>query len=87
MASSGALELLDLLRFRLGMDILEARSGNGGRGIISVRGFPREYVHNLQVLLDGRTVFSGYGGGVFWQQLPVQLQDIERIKIRSTTPT
>jgi len=69
------------MRFSVGMDIFDARAGDGNRGIVSVRGFPREYVNNLQVLVDGRSVFSGYGGGVYWPQLPVQLQDIQRIEI------
>ena len=79
--ASGAVEIWDLMRFRVGMDVLDARAGDGNRGIVSVRGFPREYVNNLQVLVDGRSVFSGYGGGVYWPQLPVQIQDIERIEI------
>lgn len=79
--TSGATEIWDLLRFRVGMDVLDARAGDGNRGIVSVRGFPREYVNNLQVLVDGRSVFSGYSGGVYWPQLPVQIQDIERIEI------
>lgn len=79
--AAGAVEIWDLMRFRVGMDVLDARAGDGNRGIVSVRGFPREYVNNLQVLVDGRSVFSGYGGGVYWPQLPVQIQDIERIEI------
>ena len=79
--TSGVTEIWDLLRFRVGMDVLDARAGDGNRGIVSVRGFPREYVNNLQVLVDGRSVFSGYSGGVYWPQLPVQIQDIERIEI------
>ena len=79
--ASGAIEIWDLMRFRVGMDVLDARAGDGNRGIVSVRGFAREYVNNLQILVDGRSVFSGYGGGVYWPQLPVQIQDIERIEI------
>lgn len=79
--ASGAVHLWDLLRFRVGMDVLDARSGVGGRAIVSVRGFPREYVNNMLVLVDGRSVYSAYSGGVDWEQLPVQIQDIERIEI------
>ena len=79
--TSGATNIWDLMRFRVGMDVLDARAGDGNRGIVSVRGFPREYVNNLQVLVDGRSVFSGYSGGVYWPQLPVQIQDIERIEV------
>jgi outer membrane receptor protein involved in Fe transport len=35
----------------------------------------------MQVLVDGRSVYSPFLGGVYWQSLPVQMQDIERIEI------
>jgi iron complex outermembrane receptor protein len=80
-AASGATTLWDLLRFRVGMDVLDGRAVDGNRGIVSVRGFPQEYVNNLQVLVDGRSVYNTYSGGVYWPQLPVQMQDIERIEV------
>jgi|SRR5579863_5251918 len=79
--ASGATTIWDLMRFRVGMDVMDGRAADGNRGIVSVRGFPQEYVNNLQVLVDGRSVYSGYSGGVYWPQLPVQLQDIDRIEI------
>lgn len=79
--ASGATNLWDLLRFRVGMDVLDGRSVDGNRVIVSVRGFPEEFVDSLQVLIDGRSVYNAYSGGVYWEQLPVQLQDIERIEI------
>lgn len=79
--ASGATNIWDLLRFRVGMDILDGRSVDGNRAIVSVRGFPEEFVDSLQVLIDGRSTYNAYSGGVFWEQLPIQLQDMERIEI------
>ncbi|MFY9268906.1 MAG: TonB-dependent receptor [Candidatus Manganitrophaceae bacterium] len=79
--ASGATTLWDLMRFRVGMDVVDGRSGDGNRAIVSVRGFPEEYVKGLQVLVDGRNVYNAVTGGVYWEQLPVQIQDIERIEI------
>ncbi len=78
---SRASSLGDLLRFRAGLDVLDGRSTDGNRSIVSVRGLPREYVSDLQVLLDGRSVYNPLFGGVYWESLPVQIQDIERIEI------
>lgn len=78
---SGAQNLWDVLRFRTGMDVIDARVRGGNRAVISVRGFPQSFVSNLQVLVDGRSVYSSLAGGVFWEQIPVQLQDIDRIEI------
>jgi len=79
--ASGAVNLWDLLRFRMGMDVIDSRSLEGNRAIVSVRGFPQEFSRNVLVLIDGRRAYSDINGGVFWQQLAVQIQDIERIEI------
>ncbi|MBI3596699.1 MAG: TonB-dependent receptor [Nitrospirae bacterium] len=79
--ASAATNIWDLMRFRVGMDVMDGRSADGNRGIVTIRGFPQEYVNNMQVLVDGRSVYTGYEGGVVWPQLPVQIQDIDRIEI------
>ena len=78
---SGAVNLWDFMRFRAGMNVVDGRSGEGNRALVSVRGFPAEFVDNLLVLVDGRSVYTGLSGGAVWEQLPVQVQDIERIEI------
>ncbi|MBI2789287.1 MAG: TonB-dependent receptor [Elusimicrobia bacterium] len=77
----GYSNLPDLLRFRAGMDVVSARSADGNRAIVSARGFSRDFVAEMQVLVDGRSVYSPFLGGVYWASLPVQMQDIERVEI------
>lgn len=77
--ASGAVNLWDLLRFRAGLDVEDA--ANDGLAIVSIRGFARTTVRQLLVLIDGRSVISPTRSAVDWEQLPVQLQDIERIEI------
>ena len=77
----GYSSLPDLLRFRAGMDVICARSADGNRAIVSARGFSRDFVAEMQVLIDGRSVYSPFLGGVYWASLPVQMQDIERVEI------
>lgn len=80
--NSPAADFWDLLRFRAGLDVIDGRSTTGAnRAVVSVRGFNRDLVTELQVLVDGRSVYGPVSGGVLWQQIPVQLQDIERIEI------
>lgn len=53
--ASGAVNLWDLLRFRVGMDVLDMNTqGFSGRGMVSVRGFPRprSLVRQILVLID-----------------------------------
>jgi iron complex outermembrane receptor protein len=77
----GFKEIWDALRYRVGMDVVAGRSLDGNRALVSARGFDNEFVAEMQVLVDGRSVYSPLLGGVYWQSLPVQLQDIERIEI------
>lgn len=77
----GYTNLADILRFRTGMDVIDGRSGDGNRTIVSARGFSRDFVAEMQVLVDGRSVYSPMLGGVYWASLPVQIQDVERIEI------
>lgn len=81
-AASGAVNLWDLLRFRVGLDVVEGRSSAGSnRTVVSVRGIPRDGTHELLVLLDGRSVYDPLGGATLWERIPVQIQDIARIEI------
>lgn len=73
--------LADILRFRAGLDVIDGRSADGNRAIVSARGFTRDFVSEMQVLVDGRSVYSPFLGGVYWASMPVQIQDIERIEI------
>jgi iron complex outermembrane receptor protein len=80
--ASGAVNLWDLLRFRVGLDVIEGRStGGSNRAVVSVRGIPRDASNELLVLLDGRSVYDPLGGSTLWERIPVQIQDIERIEI------
>ena len=38
--ASGAVDLWDYLRFRAGMNVVDGRSGEGNRALVSIRGFP-----------------------------------------------
>lgn len=73
--------LWDILRFRAGVDVLDSRTILNNRAIVAVRGFPEEFVNSMQVLIDGRSVYVAESGGIFWQSLPLQVQDIEKIEI------
>ncbi|HVO33552.1 MAG TPA: Plug domain-containing protein, partial [Elusimicrobiota bacterium] len=65
--ASGATTIADLLRYRVGMDVLDGRSVDGQRSIVAIRGFPQEWVHNIQVLIDGRSVYDPISGSNYWE--------------------
>ena len=79
--ATGAQNIWDVLRYRLGVDVMEMRAAEGNRAAVSVRGLIEEFTLSLLVMLDGRSIMSQMNGGTFWNQIPVQLEEIERIEI------
>lgn len=77
-ARSGATNIPDLLRMVPGMDVAQI---NANTWAISARGFNARFANELQVLVDGRSVYTDSFGGVFWDQLDLPLEDIERIEV------
>lgn len=78
--ASGARDLNDIFRLVPGFQTYpnnteSARATYHGMG-------DGDYSARVQVLLDGRSMYSPlFGGGVNWATLPVALEDIERIEV------
>src|SRR5207253_974584 len=67
--ASGAIHIWDLFRFRAGITVLENQEPKvGNRAIVAIRDFPANFVNNLQVLIDGRSVYDIDDGGTLWEQ-------------------
>ena len=76
--SSGARSIAEALRLVPGLDV--ARS-SAQTYAISARGFNATSADKLQVLLDGRSVYTPLFSGVFWDALDTYLGDIDRIEV------
>lgn len=77
--ASGFRYVSDLLRLVPGFQVVST-------GIeparLTYHGLAEEYPARLQVLIDGRSQYSGaFSGGVNWSVLPVAIDDIERIEV------
>ena len=75
---SGADTIPDLLRMVPGVQVAQVEAD---RWAISVRGFNDIYSNKVLVLVDGRTVYTPSFSGVYWDQLDVPLDTIERIEV------
>ena len=76
--ASGFTEIPDLLRLVPGFHI------SYDSGHIIAAGYHLlhdRYVRHQQVLIDGRSVYSPLLGGVNWSELPIVMDDIERIEV------
>lgn len=75
---SGATSIPDALRMAPGVQV--ERIGTD-KWAVSIRGFNGLFDNKLQVLLDGRSVYSTLFSGVLWEQLDTLMEDIERIEV------
>ena len=76
--ASGFRTIPDLFRMVPGMYV-SAFTGN--RPIVSYHGTTDDSARRMQVLVDGRSVFMPPLGAVAWEDLPLQIDDIERIEV------
>jgi len=79
--ASGVTNIWDLMRYVPGVDVVDGHTPHGNRALVTLRGFTEGFSRNVLVLVDGRPVYDVNTGSVAWEQLPAQLQDIDRINL------
>lgn len=76
--ASGFRSIADLFRLVPGMYV---SNSDANLPIVSLNGVTDQYSRRMQVLIDGRSVYLPPFGGVAWQELPLLIEDIERIEV------
>lgn len=79
--ASGAVELSDLFRMVAGFQVGHYHDTDGSRVAVTYHGNTDQYSRRMQVLIDGRSVYTWGTGGAEWTDLPVAIDDIERIEV------
>jgi iron complex outermembrane receptor protein len=77
-ARTGVRSLPEILRLAPGVDVARL---SAGRWAVGVRGDTGRFSNKLQVLVDGRSIYSPLFSGVLWETQQVPLGEIERIEI------
>src|SRR5881296_3423637 len=77
---SGATSLPEALRLASNLQVAQVGSSQWA---ISARGFTSTAANKMQVLIDGRTVYTPLFSGVFWDVQDTLLEDIDRIEVIS----
>jgi iron complex outermembrane receptor protein len=75
---SGATNIPDLLRVVPGLDFFRTSASNVS---IAARGLNAQTLGRMQVLVDGLSVYEDVLGQIYWHQLPIPLEEIERIEV------
>lgn len=76
--ASGARRIADLFRLVPGFQVAY---DSGTFPVVTYHGLSGNYAQRLQVLVDGRSVYDIFIGGVFWNDLPLAIEDIDRIEV------
>ncbi len=74
----GAQSIPDLLRLVPGFTVTFYA---GSRAAATYHGLSDQYARDMQVLIDGRSVYDPGYGGVSWSDLPIDVEDINRIEV------
>ncbi|VAX07990.1 TonB-dependent receptor; Outer membrane receptor for ferrienterochelin and colicins [hydrothermal vent metagenome] len=75
---SGAIAMPDLLRMVPGMNVARIDANTWA---VSARGFNDWFSNKLLVMIDGRSVYTPFFSGVYWDAQKLLLEDIERIEV------
>ena len=76
--ASGVRDVADLFRLVPGMQV---GYQYGHRPVVTYHGLSDQGSRRMQVLIDGRSIYSPFFGGVFWVDQPLAIEDIERIEV------
>ena len=76
--ASSAIEIVDLFRLVPGMRVAHA---NGNLFSVAYHGYASAFPNRMQVLVDGRSVFTPLFSIVDWNNLGLTINDIERIEV------
>ncbi len=80
--AAGAVDIPELFRLVPGMYVgTNAGFSFNTNHAVSYHGMATAYPGTMQVLINGRSVYSPLFGGVNWSELPIAVVDIERIEI------
>jgi iron complex outermembrane recepter protein len=75
---SGATNIPEALRLAPGVEVARITSGEYAIGI---RGFNSRLSRSVLVLIDGRTVYTTFTAGTYWETQDVLIEDVDRIEV------
>jgi iron complex outermembrane receptor protein len=75
---TGATSIPEALRFVPGLDVAQIDAHTWA---ISSRGFNGQFANKMLVLVDGRSVYTPFFSGVYWDALDPAIEEIDRIEI------
>ena len=81
--ASGARTIPEVLRLIPGMQVGYSGNefGDEPKYVVTYHGHSDQYSKQMQVLVDGRSIYEPFFGGINWKSIPINIDDIERIEV------
>lgn len=81
--ATGARTIPEVLRLVPGMQVGYSGNefGEEPKYVVAYHGHSDQFSKQMQVLIDGRSIYEPLLGGIRWKAIPVNIDDIERIEI------
>ncbi len=76
--ASGVREIYELFRLVPGMKVSNI---SGHQAVVTYHDVSAEFSRRLQVLIDGRSIYKPALASVGWSDLPITIEDIQRIEV------
>lgn len=76
--ASGVRRIADIFRLVPGFQVSYQK---GHQPSVTYHGLADQFPRRMQVFIDGRSVFGPLQGGVIWSDLPLAVEDVERIEV------
>lgn len=74
----GVTHIAEALRYVPGVEVARLEANKWS---ITIRGFNDRTANKLLVLIDGRSIYTPFYGGVLWEEKDVMLEDVDRIEV------
>lgn len=80
---SGARNIPEVLRLVPGIQVGYSGNefGDEPRYVVTYHGHSDQFSKQMQVLIDGRSIYDPFFGGINWKAIPININDIERIEV------
>ncbi|RKZ66305.1 MAG: hypothetical protein DRQ44_06905 [Gammaproteobacteria bacterium] len=81
--ASGARTIPEVLRLVPGIQVGFSGNqfGDEPKYVVTYHGHSDQYSKQMQVLIDGRSIYEPLLGGILWKTIPINIDDIERIEV------
>ncbi len=76
--AAGAIDVTDALRLVPGFQVA---TPHGGEQTATLHGFSDQHARRMQVMIDGRSIYTATFGGVAWSTIPLTVDEIDRIEV------